>query len=109
MGLGLGGRQAGLSRDVAFRLVPQTDVDAGELIDASAPVRRQLDGFRGSPPLDREALREVILRLAALLRAVPELAEGDLNPIRCAPSGCVVLDLRLRVAPRRASARVKTW
>jgi acyl-CoA synthetase (NDP forming)/RimJ/RimL family protein N-acetyltransferase len=109
MGIGLGGRQAGLGRTASFRLPPETDVEAGELIDASDSVSTQLDGFRGSAELDREALRELILRFALLLRAVPEIAEADLNPVRCRPHGCVTLDLRVRVQPRRPSERVKTW
>jgi len=43
---------------------------------------RQLDEFRGSEPLDRQSLRELILRLALLLRRVPEVVEADLNPTR---------------------------
>jgi acyl-CoA synthetase (NDP forming)/RimJ/RimL family protein N-acetyltransferase len=109
MGIGLGGRQAGLAANAAFRVPPATDVEAGELIDASEGVATQLDGFRGSPPLDRVALADLILRFALLLRAVPEIVEADLNPIRCMPAGCLVLDLRLRVERRRPSARVKTW
>jgi acetate---CoA ligase (ADP-forming) len=109
MAIGLGGRQAGLGRSVEFRLPPQTDVEAGELIDASTSVARQLDGFRGSPALDREALSELILRFAVLLSAAPEIAEADLNPVRCMTAGCSVLDLRLRIAPRRRAERVKTW
>ena len=109
MGVGLGGRQAGLSPDVAFRLLPVTDVDAGELVDAAPAVRKQLEGYRGNPPLDREALVELILRFAALVRDVPEVVEGDLNPVRCTVEGCVLLDVRLRIAPRRRPARVKTW
>ena len=34
--VGLGGRQAGLAETVAFRLPPATDIEADELIDASA-------------------------------------------------------------------------
>jgi acyl-CoA synthetase (NDP forming) len=109
MAVGLGGRQAGLGRNLVFRVPPATDVEAGELIDASESVSTQLEGFRGSPPLDREALRELILRFALLLRAVPEIAEADLNPVRCMPHGGLVLDMRLRVERRAAPERVKTW
>ena len=73
MAIGLGGRRAGLGRDVAYRLLPHTDVDAQELIGASESLSIQLDGFRGSVPLDRLALQELILRFATLLRAVPQL------------------------------------
>ena len=68
-----------------------------------------LDGFRGSALLDREALRELILRFALLLRVVPEVVEADLNPVRCMTSGCVVFDMRLRIEHRLPIERVKTW
>jgi hypothetical protein len=72
-------------------------------------VATQLAGFRGSPRLDRAALRELILRFSLLLQAVPEIVEADLNPIRCTPTTCITLDLRLRVERRRPVERVKTW
>ena len=101
LAVGLGGRQAGLGRGVAFRLLPVTDVEADELIDSSEGVTAELDGFRGSAVLDREALRELIVRFALLLREVPELVEADLNPVWCITSGWVVLDMRLRIEYRR--------
>lgn len=109
LAVGLGGRQAGLSRSTAFRLLPLTDADADELIDASRSVAAELDGFRGSEPLDRQSLRDVILRFALLLRRVPEVVEADLNPVRCMTTGCVVLDTRLRLQRRASVERVKTW
>ena len=109
MAIGLGGRRAGLGRDVAYRLLPHTDVDARELIDASESLSIQLDGFRGSVPLDRLALQQLILRFAALLRAVPELVEVDLNPVRCLPDGALVLDMRLRVERRSRAESVTRW
>ena len=109
LAVGLGGHRAGLGRGAAFRLLPVTDVDADELIDSAEGVATELKGFRGSAPLDREAMRELILRFALLLRAVPEVVEADLNPVRCMASGCIVLDSRLRIEHRRPAERVKTW
>jgi acyl-CoA synthetase (NDP forming)/GNAT superfamily N-acetyltransferase len=109
LAVGLGGPQAGLAKEVAVRLLPVTDADADELIDSSEGVTAKLDGFRGSALLDREALRELILRFALLLREIPEVVEADLNPVRCMTSGCVVLDMRLRIEHRRPIERVKTW
>jgi hypothetical protein len=37
------------------------------------------------------------------------VAEADLNPVRCMPKGCVVLDMRVRVKRRRPTERVKNW
>ena len=107
--VGLGGRHGGLAGTAAFRLPPNTDVDADELIAASEQVITQLDGSRGLPRLDRRALRELILRFALLLRETPEIVEADLNPVRCMANGCVVLDMRLRVERPRPTERVKTW
>jgi acyl-CoA synthetase (NDP forming) len=109
MAIGLGGRRAGLGRDVAYRLLPVTDVDARELIDASETLALQLDGFRGSVPLDRLALEELILRFAALLQVVPELVEVDLNPVRCLPHGTLVLDMRMRVERRSRAEWLARW
>ena len=107
--VGPGGSHPGLGQTAGFALLPRTDAEADELIDASEAVVSELDGLHGGPLLDRKGLGELILRLALLLREVPELVEADLNPIRCTTSGCTVLDLQVRIAPRRPVERVKTW
>jgi len=109
MAVGLGGRHGGLPGTAAFRLPPNTDVDADELINASEQVTTQLDGSRGLPRLDRAALRELVLRFALLLRETPEIVEADLNPVRCMANGCVVLDIRLRIERPQPTERIKTW
>jgi len=45
---------------------------------------------------------------ALLLRQTPKIVEADLNPVRCTTTGCVVLDLRLRIEHPRPVERVKT-
>jgi len=97
---GLGGILVELLRDVSFHLTPVTDVDAREMIDRLR-ARRLLDGYRGMPPGDRDALVDVILRVSALVEIVPELRELDLNPVKVlAPGkGAIVVDGRMRVGP----------
>ena len=109
LAVGLGGHRAGLSLGAAFRLLPVTDAETDELIDSAEGVATELDGFRGSAVLDREALRDLMLRFALLLQELPEVVEADLNPVRCMPKGCVVLDMRLRIEHARPVERVKTW
>ena len=109
LAVGFGGRRAGLDRTAAFRLLPVTDAETDELIDSAEGVATQLDGFRGSAVLDRQSLRELMLRFALLIRELPEVVETDLNPVRCMTNGCVVLDMRLRIEHRRPVERVKTW
>ena len=76
---GLGGTAAELFADRAFQIVPMTDVDAAELVRApkSAPL---LTGYRGSAPVDIDALEDLLLRIGTLAATVPELAELDLEP-----------------------------
>jgi acyl-CoA synthetase (NDP forming) len=109
LAVGFGGRRAGLGRGAAFRLLPATDAEADELIDSAEGVATELNGFRGSAVLDRQALRELMLRFALLLRETPEVVETDLNPVRCMTTDCVVLDMRLRIEPRHPVEHVKTW
>ena len=61
-----------------------------------------LEGYRGHPAADTDALREVVLRIARLAEEVPEIVELDLNPVIALPPGhgCRIVDARIRVARR---------
>ena len=93
---GAGGVTAELIGDVAVRMPPLTDVDASEMVRSLAtfPV---LEGYRGSPRTAIEAFEELILRLAAMVEAHPEIVELDCNPVALTPERAVVLDVRVRV------------
>lgn len=97
---GLGGTLVEVLRDVSFRLTPVSDVDAQDMIARlrSAPL---LDGYRGAPAGDRAALAAIIQRISALVEAIPELRELDLNPVKVlAPGeGAMVVDARIRIGP----------
>ena len=96
---GLGGVHVELFRDVAFRLTPVSELDAAEMLD-ELRARALLDGFRGSPPADRDALVRTILRIGGLVEAMPEIAELDLNPVMVfgRGEGAIAVDGRLRLA-----------
>ncbi len=96
---GLGGLLVELRRDVSFHLTPVTDVEAREMIDRLR-ARKLLDGYRGMPPGDRDALVNMIVRVSAPVEVVPELRELDLNPVKVLElgQGAVVVDGRMRVA-----------
>jgi acetyl coenzyme A synthetase (ADP forming)-like protein len=98
---GIGGTAVELYKDVAFRVTPVTDVDARDMLD-SLRGRALFDGFRGGPPADRDALIDVMLRLAALIELVPELVELDLNPVMVLRpgDGAVVVDARIKLSAR---------
>ncbi len=69
---GLGGLWADLLGDQAFRVVPLTDVDAAELV-TGVRMSPLLEGYRGSPPCDVEALIDLLLRVGQLADHHPEL------------------------------------
>ena len=95
---GLGGIHVEILGDVAFRVAPLSDVDAGEIIRAIRG-HRLLLGYRGHPAADIAALEDLVLRLSALAVAVPEIAEIDLNPVFALANGCMIADARIRVVP----------
>jgi acyl-CoA synthetase (NDP forming) len=93
---GTGGIFVDLLEDSAFRLHPITSEDATAMIGELRGARL-LRGYRGAPPADEAALRNVLLRVSALLAACPEIDELDLNPVKVMPSGACALDARVRV------------
>ncbi|MBA3430131.1 MAG: GNAT family N-acetyltransferase [Actinobacteria bacterium] len=95
---GAGGTLVELLRDVAVRITPLTDIDAKEMI-TSLKTYPLLEGYRGQPALDEDALRDLILRISALVEDIPHLMELDLNPVLVLErgQGCVVLDARMKV------------
>jgi len=90
-----------------MRVLPVTDVEASTMLD-DMPGRALLDGYRGAPPADRTALRELLLRLSLLAESCPEIQEMDLNPVRLFEHGLSVLDVRVRVGttPKASTRRV---
>jgi acetate---CoA ligase (ADP-forming) len=96
---GSGGTLVELVADVAFRLHPLTDTDAVAMLSEVRGTAR-LRGWRGAPPADEDALRELILRVSALVEACPEVREMDLNPVTVLEKGAAVLDARVRVGRR---------
>lgn len=106
---GLGGIHVEVLGDVRFRIAPLTDRDADELLRGIRGYKL-LEGYRGHPPVDLDALRELLLRVARLAEEVPEIAELDLNPVIALPpgNGCRIVDARIRVGPRRRATRTPT-
>jgi acyl-CoA synthetase (NDP forming) len=101
---GTGGVLVDLLADTAFRLHPLGAADAAEMIEELRGVRL-LRGYRGSPPADAQALRDVLLRVSELIRVAPEIHELDLNPVIVLTSGARVADVRVRVGAAVAGNR----
>jgi acetate---CoA ligase (ADP-forming) len=95
---GLGGIHVEILADVCFRVTPITDRDAAEMV-SSIRGQRLLQGYRGNPPADVEAIQQVLLRVSRLVEEVPAITELDLNPVFALPpgQGCVIADARIKV------------
>ncbi len=101
---GSGGTLVELLSDAAFRLHPLTDSDAAAMLEEVRGTAL-LRGYRGAPKADEAALRELLLRVSALVEMCPEVREMDLNPVKVLARGARVLDARIRVERRPAPSR----
>jgi acetyl coenzyme A synthetase (ADP forming)-like protein len=97
-----GGTASEILADRSVRLSPLGPRAAAEMLRElrTFPL---LDGYRGAPRCDTAAVEDVLLRLAALADAHPQVAEIECNPLIVSPTGAVAVDARVRVnepAPR---------
>ncbi|MEV0932707.1 acetate--CoA ligase family protein [Streptomyces phaeochromogenes] len=92
--VGLGGVLVEVLRDSAVRVPPFGEDQARSML-SELRGRALLDGVRGRPPADLDALVEVVLRVQRMaLELDGELSELDINPLMVLPrgQGAVALD-----------------
>jgi acyl-CoA synthetase (NDP forming) len=89
--VGLGGIWTEALDDV--RLMP-ADLPREQVIAEIGRLKgaKLLAGLRGAPAVDIAAIADVTVRIGALLRARPEIAEIDINPLVAYPAGVLALD-----------------
>jgi acetyl coenzyme A synthetase (ADP forming)-like protein len=91
---GLGGVLVEVLKDVTFRLAPATKEDALSMLDG-IQAAEMLKGVRGSDPVNREALSNLIVRVSQLVSDFPEISEMDLNPVFASKDGAIAADVRI--------------
>ncbi|VVS95440.1 acetate--CoA ligase family protein [Desulfoluna spongiiphila] len=91
---GIGGILVEVVRDVSFRVLPLSRTAASRMIDEikSAPI---LNGFRGSPALDKQALSQLLLTVSEVIESYPDIEEMDLNPVIVHDQGIDIADARM--------------
>jgi acetate---CoA ligase (ADP-forming) len=84
---GMGGIFTELYQDVALRACPISQSDAREMLQ-EVKGARLLEGFRGHPVADVEALVHLLVRVSQLgVQCEREIRELDLNPLLVLPRG----------------------
>ncbi len=94
--LGAGGVMAELLADTASVLLP---CDAEDVRTALGSLRamRLLEGWRGGPAADLDAVVAAVMAVAAYAAAEPRLIELDVNPLIATPERAVAVDALIRL------------
>lgn len=99
---GLGGVFVEVLKDVTFRAAPFDAVEAGRMIREIRGYS-MLEGVRGAPPADVEALAEMLSALSLFAAANADAIDSvDLNPVRVFEKGRGLLALDALIVPRAA-------
>jgi acyl-CoA synthetase (NDP forming) len=97
--VGAGGVLVEIMKDRRLAMPPLDEDRARSMVDR-LEVRPLLDGVRGQPAADVDALARAIAALSWLAGDLGEHLEAlDANPVMCGPEGCVAVDAL--VVPRR--------
>ena len=96
IGFGLGGIHVEILGDVRFRITPLTELDAADLIRGIKGYRL-LQGYRGHPAGDVDAIQEILLRGCHGCGGGAAIVEW-IYPILAMPpgQGCRIVDARIR-------------
>ncbi|NSW46485.1 MAG: acetate--CoA ligase family protein [Bacteroidales bacterium] len=93
---GLGGIFIEVLKDVQTLLVPATK---DEVLTAIQKLKTfpMLKGVRGQEGVNIELFADIICKVSALLRAVPEIYEMDINPLLGKKNQVIAVDARIRI------------
>jgi acetyl-CoA synthetase (ADP-forming) len=93
---GLGGIWIEVLQDVSFGIAPLSSDEAEEMI-SSIRGHALLEGKRGNKPVDREAIRDLLIRLSQMALQEEVIREMDLNPFFPLEKGVFIADARIIV------------
>ena len=88
---GLGGILAEILEDVSIRVAPITTFDAMDMME-NIRGKKILESFRGKPPVDRNALAELLIALGRIGLENNAVGEIDINPIKLIQGRPVAVD-----------------
>ncbi len=93
---GLGGSFVEVMKDVSFSIAPVRLSRAQKMIK-SVKTYKILEGVRGKPACDTDAIADCICRLSQLMMDCEDIAEVDMNPVivHAKGLGCKLADARI--------------
>ncbi|GGC59911.1 bifunctional acetate--CoA ligase family protein/GNAT family N-acetyltransferase [Hoyosella rhizosphaerae] len=95
---GIAGVISELVGDRAYQVPPLTE-DAAHALIHSPKAAPLLDGYRGTEPVDKDALIDVIRRLSVMSVELPNIRELSIHPVLASPEGAAILGAQIRVGP----------
>ncbi len=98
---GQGGTAVEVLNDSTLELPPLNMALARAQI-ARTRIHRLMQGYRNQPPVNIDAVADVLIRLAQLVADHPAVAELDINPLLADEHGVLGLDARLRARASKA-------
>lgn len=103
--VGLGGIFAEIFKDTSLRMAPVTPAEARAMV-RELKAFPLLDGARGRPDADLDALGDAISALSQFAaRHAADVAEIDINPLLVRPKGQGVVALDALIVPKHAKDR----
>lgn len=92
--VGTGGSNVELYKDIAFKIEPETEEEALELLKQTK-VYKLLEGYRGSPRLAIKDVINAILKMTDIARKT-ELVEYEVNPLIVYETRAIAVDIRYK-------------
>jgi len=100
--LGLGGIFTEILKDSAFRIAPLERRDAMHMMDELRG-SRLLDAVRGRPPIDRDALADILVAVGQMAMDHGVISEVDINPLKFIDGKPVAVDALVVLDPTPSS------
>jgi acyl-CoA synthetase (NDP forming) len=93
--LGMGGTGVEIYKDSTLRMAPLEERDIRPMVK-NLKAWELLEGYRGSEPVNLEALTRMMVTFSHLVMELQEYVESvDLNPVKCNSAECIIADARV--------------
>jgi acetyl coenzyme A synthetase (ADP forming)-like protein len=102
---GIGGIMVEVLKDIVFRVLPISERSARRMIEKIRSVEL-LNGFRGRPPVDKKAIKELLLTVSEIVGSYDDIQEIDLNPVIVYTQGLSIADARIIL---KKDMKISNW